>query len=132
VPGTDGAAVAFAAELVMSCMLMLTILVVSNRSDVARFTGLCAGLLIAVFIIVEAPISGMSLNPARSLGSALAAGIWTAFWVYIVAPALGMVLAAEVYHRVADRRSVRCAKLHHPESGPCHFRCAPSAAAAAA
>ena len=135
VPGPDGAAWAFAAEAGMSCALMLTVLAVSNRPGIARFTGLCAGLLIAVFIIVEAPISGMSMNPARTLGSALAAGTWTDLWVYLAAPTLGMVTAAEIYHRVADRISVRCAKLHHPTNGACHFNCelvAPAEPAAAA
>lgn len=131
VPGTDGVAVAFVAEAAMSCVLMLTVLAVSNRPSVARFTGLCAGILIMTFIIVEAPISGMSMNPARSLGSALPAGAWTDFWIYLTAPPLGMLLAAELYHRVADRRSVSCAKLHHPESGSCHFSCSRPATAAA-
>jgi aquaporin Z len=131
VPGMEGTAVAFAAEVVMSCVLMLTVLAVSNRPSAARFTGLCAGILITVFIIVEAPISGMSMNPARSLGSAVAAGTWTDFWIYLAAPPLGTLLAAELYLRAADRRTIRCAKLHHPASGPCHFNCAPPASGAA-
>jgi hypothetical protein len=50
---------------------------VSNTSRLARYTLLFAGTLIAIYITLEATISGMSMNPARSLGSALAAQRWT-------------------------------------------------------
>jgi aquaporin Z len=123
VPGPDGVVVAFLAEAAISALLMLTVLVVSNRPGIARYTGLCAGFLVMAFIIVEAPLSGMSMNPARSLGSAVAAGAWSDLWLYFVAPPLGMLLAAQVYLWVQGDASILCAKLHHPTSGPCHFNC---------
>src|SRR3954469_5861956 len=64
-PGTGGPAVAWVAELAISCLMMLMVLTVSN-SRFARFTGLCAGGLVMTYIVVEAPLSGMSLNPART------------------------------------------------------------------
>jgi aquaporin Z len=70
-PGPAGTAMAFLAEMVMTLILLMVILHVSNNARLHRFTGLCAGVLVAVYITLEAPISGMSLNPARTLASAL-------------------------------------------------------------
>jgi aquaporin Z len=88
---------------------MATVLALS-RSRYERFTGLAAGLLVWLFIAVEAPVSGMSLNPARSLGSALAAREPGALWIYFVAPPLGMLAAAAALSR---GRGHGCAKLDH-------------------
>jgi aquaporin Z len=123
VPGMAGVVVAWIAELLMSCGMMLTVLTVSN-SRAARLTGLCAGALVMAYIILEAPLSGMSLNPARTLGSAVAAGAWSDLWIYFTAPPLGMLLASELYVRTRGLGAVLCAKLVHPRSGPCIFRCA--------
>jgi len=122
-PGTEGQTVAWTAELLISCLMMLVVLTVWN-SRFARFTGLCAGALVMTFIIVEAPLSGMSLNPARTLGSAVAAQAWSDLWIYFTAPPLGMLLASELYGRMRGPGAVLCAKLAHPSSGPCIFRCA--------
>jgi aquaporin Z len=122
VPGPRGAGVAFAAEALISLGLMAVVLTVSNAGRAARFTGLCAGALVATYIAVEAPLSGMSMNPARTFASALAAHLYTSFWVYLTAPPLGMLLAAEIHSRVG-RREVRCAKLHHDNARRCIFRC---------
>lgn len=121
-PGMAGQLVAWLAEFVMSCALMLTVLVVSN-GRYARFTGLCAGALVMAFIILEAPLSGMSMNPARTLGSAVAARAWDGLWIYFTAPPLGMVLASELFARLRGYADVLCAKLAHPRSGPCIFAC---------
>ena len=64
----------------------------------------------------------MSLNPARTLASALPAETWTAFWVYLTAPLAGMLLAAELRVRWAGL-PVICAKLHHGHARRCIFRC---------
>ena len=122
VPGPGGTAVAFAAEVAIAFILMSVVLRVSNDAALARCTGLAAGALVAVYITLEAPVSGMSLNPARTLASTVPAGTWDTFWIYLVAPPLGMVAAAEVYVRRRGARAVYCAKLHHG-AGPCVFRC---------
>ena len=123
VPGGAGPGVAFMAELAISFVLMLVVLMVSNAGRLARFTGLFAGVLVATYITFEAPLSGMSMNPARTLGSALPAHTWTALWVYFTAPPLGMLLAAEVYLRLRGARAVLCAKLYHTQRTRCIFRC---------
>jgi aquaporin Z len=122
-PGSAGPAIAFAAECLIAFVLMSTVLWVSNTRSIARYTGICAGTLVATFILLESPLSGASLNPARSLASALAAQLWTALWIYFLAPPLGMLLAAQVYLWVRGDKSVICAKLHHHNDKRCIFQC---------
>ena len=123
VPGTGGAPAAFVAEVIISFGLMLVVLIVSNTRSLNAWTGLFAGMLVAAYIGVEAPLSGMSMNPARTFASALPADLWTAFWVYLTAPPLGMLLAAECYVRLNGAHRVLCAKLHHHNDKRCIFRC---------
>lgn len=132
VPGMGGAAVAFAAEAAISFLLMLVILAATNAKRLNRWTGLFAGVLVAVYIALEAPLSGMSMNPARTFGSALPARLWTALWIYFTAPPFGMLLAAEVYLRLPGAGRVRCAKLHHENDRRCIFRCGYAATASRA
>jgi aquaporin Z len=121
-PGSYGVAWAFTAEMILTFILMSIVLRVSNTPKLNRYTGLFAGILVMVYISVEAPISGMSINPARTLGSAFSAADWTAIWIYFTAPPLGMLMAAEVYVRSRGAR-VLCAKLHHENHERCIFRC---------
>lgn len=123
IPGTGGVGVAFWSELLIAFGMMLMILVVSNTPKLSRFTGLFAGVLIATYITLEAPLSGMSMNPARTLASAIPTQNWTAIWIYFTAPLLGMSIASEVYVRSAGRNAVRCAKLRHHNNKRCIFRC---------
>lgn len=120
-PGSAGELVAFIAELVISFGLMLTVLTAISRPRLTRFTGVLAGVLIATYIAVEAPLSGMSMNPARTTASALPAGVWTAGWMYFVAPPLGMLLAAEVFRALTRGGAKHCAKLDHENDKRCIF-----------
>lgn len=122
VPGKHGALAAFMAEALISFILMTATLFVSNNARAARWTGVIAGVLVATYISIESPISGMSMNPARTFGSAFGARTWTAIWIYFTAPPLGMLLAAEAYTRLRRNR-VMCAKLHHRNNQRCIFRC---------
>jgi len=121
VPGKYGTAVAIIAECLITFVLMSTVLYVSNHVRVSRFTGLFAGLLVATYITVEAPFSGMSMNPARTFGSGLSAGVWTGFWIYLIAPLLGMLSAAELYLWRKGSLAVKCCKLHHDNDKRCIF-----------
>ena len=122
VPGA-GWPVVFLAELSMAFGMMLMVLICSNHRGLAPYTGLFAGLLVAIYISLEAPISGMSINPARTFGSALPSWIWSGFWIYLFAPPAGMLLAAEVYSKARARAEIHCAKLHHTNNERCIFRC---------
>lgn len=106
----------------MTFVLMSTVLLCAASPRARRFTGLAAAALVAIFITIEAPISGMSLNPARSLAPAVLSGQFDALWIYVVAPPLGMLAAAEAMCRARAAASVACAKLHHGR-GRCIFRC---------
>ena len=112
-------AVALLGEIVIAAVLMTVVLTVSNTPRVARFTGLFAGTCVALFITFEAPYSGMSLNPARTVASALVAHEWTAIWLYLFAPPLGMLTAASLFPRFRRVPKTACAKLDHPA----HVRC---------
>lgn len=122
VPGVKGVRVAFVAEFTISFILMLVVLVTMNTRSLSRFTGLFVGALLATFISLEAPLSGASMNPARTFGPALLAHVWTGLRVYFAAPPLGMLLAAEIYLRVKGGDEVICAKLHHHNSKRCIFK----------
>ncbi|MEO0987208.1 MAG: aquaporin [Cyanobacteria bacterium J06639_14] len=79
IPGAWGWGAALVAEAGMAFGLMSMVLVVSNHPKLHEFTGVFAGILVTLFIIIAAPISGMSINPARTFASGLPADIWTAF-----------------------------------------------------
>jgi aquaporin Z len=123
VPGRWGDGAAFGAEAAMTFVQFGVVLLVSNTESIRRWTGACAATLLALYVAFEYPISGMSLNPARTFASALPAGVWTGFWIYLVAPALGMLAAAELYRRRHGLGAVVCAKLHHTDRHDCIFRC---------
>lgn len=118
-PGHFGAPGAFLAEFLISALLMSVILRVSNSPRYASYTGLCAGALVAIYITLEAPLSGMSMNPARSFASAFPARLWSDLWIYFVAPVLGMQAAAAWYTYRRGLHAVACAKLQHPPDQRC-------------
>jgi aquaporin Z len=109
VPDSAGTGVAFLAEAAISLILMLAILEVSNHRRWSQYSGLVAGILIACYVRYESPLSGMSMNPARTLASAWPGGIWTGLWIYFTAPCLGMWLAARIF----DARIPWGKRLHH-------------------
>ena len=119
VPGPEGDLIAFLGEMTIAFIMMGMIVTVSNYAPLAKLTGLFAGILITSYVFFEAPLSGFGMNPARTFASALPSGIWTAFWIYLTAAPLGMLLAAQLYVFLKGHHSVRCCKLHHFS----HHRC---------
>jgi aquaporin Z len=112
-PGPAGLGPAMAGELVLSILLA-----VSARPATMGATGLVAGCLVLLNIAFEAPLSGMSMNPARSLGPALVAGDFSSLWIYLVVPPVGMLLAAELHRALATGG---CAKFNHSARQRCIF-----------
>lgn len=122
-PGPAGPAAAFLAEALISFLMMNAVLFSTNSRTWSRRTPYLAGALVAVFITFEAPLSGMSMNPARTFASAVAAGEWAGIWIYFSAPVLGMLAAGALYRFLQGARHVRCAKLHHHNTKRCLFNC---------
>jgi aquaporin Z len=120
VPGEGfGAAAALAGEIVTTAALVLGLFVFVGHRRLRRFTPLLFPLLYAVMVYVEAPISGTSTNPARSLGPAVVAGAWHLWWVYWLGPAVGGVLGVGAHAFSWVRRfEVEVAKLYHFEHDP--------------
>jgi len=121
VPGPKGTLAAFGAEFAISFLLMSMVLVTTNSEKLMGATPFLAGLFVASFIVFEGMYSGMSMNPARTFGSALPADVWTSAWLYFAAPPLAMLAAAELYVRLKGRSAVKCAKYHHRNRQRCIF-----------
>ncbi len=91
-------------ELLMTFLLVFVILgsAVHGRAT-KNFAGIAIGSTIALDALFGGPISGASMNPARSLGPALVAGVWQSQWVYLVAPIAGALIAVISYKLISDR-----------------------------
>jgi len=98
-PGPLGPWVAFAGEFAITFVLMLAILLCVGSKRLERWTGLVAAVLVGLYIAFESPLSGMSMNPARTFGSALTAGRWDGIWIYFTAPPLAALAAAALFER---------------------------------
>ncbi|MDE3206021.1 MAG: aquaporin [Acidobacteriota bacterium] len=120
VPGRPGPAAAFAAELVATFALASVVFHFVDRPRVMRFTPVAAAVTTVVVILVEAPVSTTSLNPARSFGPAVLSLSFAHLWVYLLAPPAGAALAAVAFS--STRGPVACAKLVHRDDYECHFR----------
>ena len=98
-----GATGGLVVELVLTFMLMLIIVgVATDARAVGNLAGLAIGATVALAALVGGPLTNASMNPARTLGPNLVAGVDTHLWIYIVGPVLGAVLGAWTY------QSIRC------------------------
>jgi aquaporin Z len=88
---------ALVAECIISFLTMSTILYFNSLKKLEKYLPVVMGVWLALFIIVEMPYSGMSMNPARSFAGALAANKWEHLWIYFVAPGIVMLLTGELY-----------------------------------
>jgi aquaporin Z len=84
---------AFAGELVATLALVLAIFITASHERTRAFTPWTIPPLFAWLVWWEAPLSGASANPARSFGPAVISAVWSDFWIYLLAPMLGAVLA---------------------------------------
>lgn len=121
VPGKYGAIGAFMVEVTIAFCMMTMVLITTNHKTMARYTGVISGVFVASYVVLSGPISGFGMNPARTLASAIPADRYTALWVYLTAPFLGMFAAAAIYKLFHGK--VLCAKFHHHEKYQCIFDC---------
>lgn len=93
----------FGIEVLLSASLMFVIIsVATDTRAVGTPAAIAIGLTVAVDALWGGPISGASMNPARSLGPALVSGVWTAQWIYVLAPLLGAAIGACVYQLLRE------------------------------
>jgi aquaporin Z len=117
-------AAVFFTEVGITFLLVSTIFFFLHRRNLTKYTGAAAGLLVALLVFLTAPISGTSLNPARSIGPALAIGDFSHLWLYIAAPLLGSLIAAVLHKNLPFLPRPLCAKLnHHPDDVRCLYEC---------
>ncbi len=121
VPGKFGITAALITEFIIAFITMTMVLFTSNNDRVKKFTRIIAGCLVCTWVIVAGPISGFGMNPARSFASALPANIWTAFWIYLFVPFIGMILAAEFYLFIETRSKVKIQKPKNELLEPLEF-----------
>jgi aquaporin Z len=117
-PGPNGWWLAWGAEFLITGALMGTSLLMLHSARLKRWTGWVTGLLIALYIIFETPYSGMSLNPARSLASAVAAGNFHGYWIYLTAPVAGAWVATALFRRFYHDHDLICAILAGCDPSP--------------
>jgi len=93
----------FGVEILLTAVLMFVITAVATDSRAAgQLAALAIGAAVALDALWGGPISGASMNPARSFGPALIAGLWRDQWVYWLGPAIGAVLGAAIYQLLRE------------------------------
>lgn len=113
---------AFAAETVMTFILIAVILCMLSRHNTASLTPLIVWILVTIEVLLGASISGTSLNPARSFGPVVVVYEWQDLWIYFVAPTLGALLAVAAYRgKIFGNLELKTAKLFHTASYECIF-----------
>ncbi len=100
IPAPGPAVRGVALEATLTFLLMLVIMAVATDRRVSGATpGLAIGLTVVLLVLIGGPVTGGSMNPARSLGPALFAGgaALTHYWVYVAGPIVGAIIAARLY-----------------------------------
>lgn len=120
-PVKDGSVNAFVVEVVIAFCMMTMILITSSHRRLNSYTGVIAGFFVMGYVVLAGPVSGFSMNPARTIASAIPAWSFQSFWIYMTAPFIGMFSSALLY-KILKRETI-CAKLHHHASYECIFNC---------
>jgi aquaporin Z len=105
-PGGYSLGAGFLAEVVMTLMFLLIILGATDRRAPAGFAPIAIGLGLTLIHLVTIPVTGTSVNPARSTGPALMVGDWALaqLWLFWVAPILGALIAGYVYRWLGEQK----------------------------
>jgi len=105
---------AFVGEVITTFVLVSMLIIFIAIRKIRAYTPLMIPFLYAIMVPMEADISGISTNPARSFGPAVVSATWAAWWIYWVGPFLGSLLASRIWSRIA--RKITAAKLYHFDS----------------
>ncbi|MBO0777271.1 MAG: aquaporin [Ktedonobacteraceae bacterium] len=114
----------FLLEMGLTCLLVLTMFLFLSSHRLMHWTPLMTWILVALLYWLAAPISGSSLNPARSFGPALVSWFWRDQWVYVVASPIGALLAVVLFRSLGrvGIHDVLTAKLFHAPRYRCIFK----------
>ncbi len=105
---------AFGAEVSITFLLVLLIFIFVSSTRLMRWTPLMTWFVVAIMVWLESPVSGTSLNPARSFAPALVTPLWKDQWVYLIAPPLGSLLAVMAFRSWCPvGREILTGKLFH-------------------
>jgi len=115
VPGREtGNGLALLGETATTFALIFGLFVFLRHRTLRQFTPALFPPLYAIMVWLEAPISGTSTNPARSLGPAAISGVWNGWWIYWLGPMAGTLLAVAAYRFAGwERHRIRVAKVFH-------------------
>ena len=106
-------------ELVTTFVLIILLFLFLGHKKIRPFTPLLFPVLYALMVWAEAPLSGTSTNPARSLGPQVISENWRAWWVYWIGPIAGAVIAVAVHRfSLLNRFEIEVAKFYHFEHDP--------------
>ncbi len=101
VPGAGvSAGTAFVTEITLTFLLVFAIFGTAIDSRAPDIGGFGIGLTVAAANLMGGPVSGASMNPARTLGPGLVSGVWNAHWVYWLGPIVGALIAGLIYHHL--------------------------------
>jgi len=120
VPGPGyGPGLALAGEVATTFAMVLCLQVFLGHRRLRAYTPLLFPVLYAIMVYAEAPVSGTSTNPARTLGPAVITDLWRSWWIYWIGPAAGALLAVAV-HRWSPLHplEIEVAKVYHFEHDP--------------
>jgi aquaporin Z len=96
-------------------MVLLLFIFIGNKK-IRNFTPLIFPVLYSIMVFAEAPISGTSTNPARTLAPSAISGIWAGWWIYWIGPIAGALIAVAVYNLDLFKKfEIEAAKLYHFE-----------------
>jgi len=104
--GNYATVAAFITEVVMTCLFLLVIFATTSKTGNSNMTGFAIGITLVLIHMVAIPITGTSVNPARSFGPALFAGgkAMSQVWLFLVAPVIGGVLGAALWKAVLETK----------------------------
>ena len=105
---------AFLGEIITTFIMVLLLIVFIGFRKIRQYTPYMFPILYAIMVPLEADISGISTNPARSFGPAVITGEWSTFWIYLIGPVTGALLASLAGSMLAKRITI--AKLYHFDS----------------
>ena len=108
--------VVISGEVATTFCLIAVLCIFLGFHRLRRYTPLMIPCLFAVMVPLEAGISGISVNPARSFGPSVISGVWNSWWIYWIGPLIGGLLAILACNSLAKR--IEVAKLYHFDSDP--------------